>query len=85
MKDHVEALRSIIIGFANRVADKHAALSHEEFRRAFTAHEDYEAFLKKHNLTNGQVDVAFRVISEDYADRLRNHEFLEDVRGYNQE
>ena len=82
MKDHVEALRSVIIGFANRVSDKNGALTHEEFRRAFAAHEDYETFLKEHGLTNGQVDVAYRVISEDYADRLRNHEFLEDIRGY---
>lgn len=82
MKDHIEALRSVIIGFANRVSDKNSILTHEEFRRAITAHEDYEAFLKKHNLTNGQVDIAYRVISEDYADRLRNHEFLEDIRGY---
>ena len=82
MKDHVEALRSVIIGFANRVSDKNGALTHEEFRRAFAAHEDYEAFLKEHGLTNGQVDVAYRVISEDYADRLRNHGFLEDIRGY---
>lgn len=82
MKDHVEALRSIILTFANRVSDESGILTHEEFRRAFTAHEDYEAFLKEHNLTNGQVDVAFRVISEDYANRLRNHEFLEDIRGY---
>jgi hypothetical protein len=82
MKDHVEALRSIILNFANRVSDKNSVLTHEEFRRAFTAHEDYEAFIKEHGLTNGQVDVAYRVISEDYADRLRNHEFLEDIRGY---
>lgn len=82
MKDHVEALRSVILGFAARVTDKNSILTHEEFRRAFAAHEDYEAFLKEHGLTNGQVDVAYRVISEDYADRLRNHEFLEDIRGY---
>ena len=82
MKDHIEALRSVILGFANRVSDKNSVLTHEEFRRAFAAHEDYEAFLKEHDLTNGQVNVAYRVISEDYADRLRNHEFLEDIRGY---
>ena len=82
MKDHIESLRSVVIGFANRVSDKTSVLTHEEFRRAFKAHEDYEDFLEKHNLTNGQVDVAYRVISEDYADRLRNHEFLEDIRGY---
>lgn len=85
MKDHVEALRSIIIGFANRISDKNAVLTHEEFRRAITAHEEYEEFLEKHNLKNGQVDIAFRVITEDYAERLRNREFLEDIRGYHQE
>lgn len=82
MKDHVEALRSIILNFASRVSDDNSVLTHEEFRRAFTAYEDYEAFLKEHNLTNGQVDIAYRVITEDYAKRLRNHEFLEDIRGY---
>jgi len=82
MKDHIESMRSIILNFANRVSDKNADITHEEFRRAFTAHEDYEAFLKDHGLTNGQVDVAYRVISEGYAERLRNHEFLEDIRGY---
>lgn len=82
MKDHVEALRSVILGFANRVSDRNNVPTHEEFRRAFAAYEDYEAFLKENGLTNGQVDVAYRVISEDYADRLRNHEFLEDIRGY---
>lgn len=84
MKDHIEALRSIIIGFANRIADN-GQLSHEEFRRAFNAHTDYEAFLKENKLTNGQVDVAYRVITEEYAEKLRNHEFLEDIRGYRQE
>jgi len=82
MKDHIEALRSVILGFANRVSDKNNIPTHEEFRRAFAAYVDYESFLKEHDLTNGQVDVAYRVISEDYADRLRNHEFLEDIRGY---
>lgn len=82
MKDHIEALRSVIIGFANRISDKNNIPTHEEFRRVFAAHEDYEAFLQENGLTNGQVDVAFRVVSEDYADRLRNHEFLEDIRGY---
>lgn len=82
MKDHIEALRSVILGFANRVNDKNSILTHEEFRRAFAAYKDYEAFLKENGLTNGQVDVAYRVITEDYADRLRNHEFLEDIRGY---
>lgn len=84
MKDHIEALRGIIIGFANRIADN-GQLSHEEFRRAFNAHTDYEAFLKEHKLTNGQVDVAYRVITEEYAEKLRNHEFLEDIRGYHQD
>ena len=82
MKDHIEALRSVILGFANRISDKTSTPTREEFRRAFTAYEDYEKFLKENGLTNGQVDVAYRVISEDYADRLRNHEFLEDILGY---
>lgn len=85
IKDHIEALRSVIIGFANRISDHKSQLSHEEFRRVFAAHADYEDFLEKHELENGQVDIAFRVITDDYAERLRNREFLEDIMGYHRE
>ena len=85
LKDHVEALRSVIINFANRISDNNCVATHEEFRRAINAHQDYEDFLDKHNLKNGQVDIAYSVISEAYAERLRNHEFLEDIRGYQQD
>ena len=34
-------------------------------------------------MTNGEVDIAYRVIQESYKERLQDHTFLEDVRGYN--
>ena len=82
IKDHIETLRSIILNFASKVADPNYTPTHEEFRRAIAAHGDYEAFLQKHKLKNGQTDIAYRVISEAYAECLRDHRFLEDIRGY---
>lgn len=82
IKDHVEALRSVIIDFANRIADEKSSITQEEFRRVMHIHEEYEDFLKKHGLKNGQVDIAFSIITEDYARRLRNREFVEDMRDY---
>ena len=34
-------------------------------------------------MTNGEVDIAYGVIQDAYKERLRDHTFLEDVRGYN--
>lgn len=33
-------------------------------------------------MTNGEVDVAILVIQESYAQHMKEHTFLEDVRGY---
>ena len=33
-------------------------------------------------MTNGEVDIAYRIISESYETHMRNHTFIEDIRGY---
>ena len=38
--------------------------------------------IKKEGLTNGEVDVAYHIIVEAYEERLSNHSFLEDERGW---
>ena len=33
-------------------------------------------------MTNGEVDIAHQIIKESYEQRLRDHAFIEDIRGY---
>ena len=54
-----------------------------EFNRIFKTYKNYENFLEKHNMTNGEVDIAYRIIKESYEDHMKNHTFVEDIRGYN--
>ena len=79
----VQQSRDRIIDFATKASDKNAAISREEFNRIFKVHDKYERFLEDHELTNGEIDVAMRVITESYEGHMINHTFIEDVRGYN--
>ena len=79
----VQSSRDRIIDFGILVADGEKIVSREQFHRIFKVHEDYEKFLKKRGLKNGETDIAMRVINESYATHMREHTFLEDVRGYN--
>lgn len=78
----VQSSRDRIIDFASKVADVNSPVSKEEFNRILKVHEKYEDFLKEHKLTNGEVDIAYRIIKESYEEHMRNHSFIEDVRGY---
>lgn len=78
----VQNSRDRIIDFGILVADGEKIISREQFHRIFKVHEDYEEFLKKRGLKNGETDIAMRVINESYATHMREHTFLEDVRGY---
>ena len=78
----VEGTRDRIISFATKVADEDIIVSREEFNRIFKAYTKYENFLEAHDMTNGEIDIAYRIISESYENHMRNHSFLEDVRGY---
>lgn len=79
----VQSSRDRIIDFGTLVADGEKIISREQFHRIFKVHEDYEKFLRKRGLKNGETDIAMRVIKESYAAHMREHTFLEDVRGYN--
>lgn len=78
----VQNSRDRIIDFGILVADGEKIVSREQFRRIFKVHEDYEKFLKNRGLKNGETDIAMRVINESFATHMREHTFLEDVRGY---
>ncbi|MDY3929666.1 MAG: hypothetical protein SOZ34_09940 [Clostridia bacterium] len=80
----VQSSRDRIIDFANKAGDENAVVSREEFNRIFKVHKKYEDFLEEHSMTNGEVDIAYRIIKDSYERHMRNHNFVEDIRGYNE-
>lgn len=78
----VQSSRDRIIDFATKVADENVPVSREEFNRTFKVYTKYEKFLEEHDMTNGEIDIAYRIIKESYEQRMKNHSFIEDVRGY---
>lgn len=79
----IQDSRTIILSFAERIGNPDTIVSREECRRVFKVYDKYEQFLEEHEKTNGEVDIAIKVIQEGYEDRLKTHSFLEDLRGYN--
>ena len=45
-------------------------------------YDKYEAFLEEREMTKGEVDVAIIVIKESYAQHMKEHTLLKDIRGY---
>ena len=78
----IQNSRDRIIDFAAKVANENSPVSREEFNRIFKVYKKYEDFLEEHDLTNGEVDIAHRIIEESYEQHIRNHSFIEDIRGY---
>lgn len=80
----IDRKRDKIIDFASSVANANdnTLFSREQFNRIFKVYEEYEKIIKEHNRTNGEVDIAYRIITEEYENKMRNHTFLEDIRGY---
>lgn len=78
----VDNQRGAILNFANRLARDDKNVANEEFKHVMSLYQNYEDTLEKYNMSNGQVDVAYRIITEDYKKRLENREFIEDIRGY---
>lgn len=79
----IENKRGAIINFAAKVTDSSALVTHEEFRRIFKIYDEYEKIIEEYQMTNGEVDIAIRIIREAYEERLKQHSFVEDMRGYN--
>lgn len=79
----IDSKRNTIINFADLVIDENKPVTREQFHRIFKLYEEYEEIIKKNNMTNGEVDIAIRIIKESYEKHVRHHSFLEDVRGYN--
>lgn len=75
-----ESCRDRIINFASKVSNPLELVSHEEFRRIFKVYTAYEAFLEARNEPNGEVETNYTLIKEAYAERVKTHNFIEDIR-----
>lgn len=79
----LDSKRNAIIDFAaNVTADKDVPVTRERFNRMFKLYREYEDLIKKNGLTNGEIDIAYRMIVESYEEHMQNHTFIEDVRGW---
>ena len=79
---YININRNRIIDFASKIVNENVAVSREEFNRIFKVYHEYEEILEKYDKTNGEVDVAYRIITESYEKHMINHSFVENVRGY---
>lgn len=82
MSLYVESKRSSIISFASYCVCPDNPVTREQFKRVFRIYSEYEDIIRDNGLTNGEVDIAIRIIREAYENNLRHHSFVEDVRGY---
>ena len=80
---YINVNRNRIIDFASKVINENIAVSREEFNRIFKIYDEYEAILEKYGKTNGEVEISIGIIREAYEGHMRNHTFIEDLRGYN--
>lgn len=79
----IDNKRNSIISFASMVIDEKKPVTMEQFNRIFKIYEEYEGIIQANEMTNGEVDIAIRIIREAYETHMRNHTFIEDIRGYN--
>ena len=78
----IDHKRNAIIDFAAYVIDETKPVTREQFNRVFKLYKEYEEIIEANGLTNGEADIALRIISESYENHLRNHTFVENIRGY---
>lgn len=78
----IQSSRDRIIDFATKTSNESVMVSREEFNRIFKVYAKYEKYLEDHDMTNGEVDINYQIIKESYEQRLRDHAFTEDIRGY---
>ena len=80
---YINVNRNRILDFARIVADDNTLASREEFNRIYKINREYHETLAKYGKKNGEVDIAMKLIDEAYDYRMKNHSFIEDIRGYN--
>lgn len=78
----IDNKRNAIIDFASRISNPGVPITKEYFHRIFKLYKEYEDIIEENGMTNGEVDVAYRIIVESYEEHLQNHTFIEDIRGW---
>ena len=78
----IDNKRDMIISFAAKVIDENYPVTHEQFNRIFKLHAEYEQIIEDNGLTNGEIDIAHRIIMDSYEKHMKNHTFIEDIKGY---
>lgn len=76
----IESMRNEIISFASYVIDSKNPVTHEQFSKIFKTYTTYEKLLSDNNMTNGEADIAMRIIREAYEDHMREHNFIENTK-----
>lgn len=76
----IESMRNEIISFASYVVDPKNPVTHEQFNKIFKTYAVYEKLLEDNMMTNGEADIAMRIIREAYEDHMREHNFIENTR-----
>lgn len=79
----IDNKRNTIINFAQCVIDDKYLVTREQFERIFKLYKEYEDIITENGLTNGEIDIAYRIITEAYEKHMKTHSFVEDVRNYN--
>lgn len=75
LQDHkVESWRRDILDFADKLM-RGEKKSKEGFEFIIRTHDNYEKYLKKHNIDNGQVTLAYRYIVDRYQECMKNNDF----------
>lgn len=78
----IENMRDTIIDFASYTGKEENAVTREQFNRVFKLYDKYEDILKANHRTNGEVDIAIRIIQDSYKRHLTEHTFVEDMWEY---
>ena len=60
----IESMRSAILSLAQRAFDPTIPITHEEFKRVFRIHEEYQDIIEREHLKNGEVEAAMMVVNE---------------------
>lgn len=76
----IENRRNEIISFASYVIDPKSPVTHEQFNRILKTYDEYEQLLADNNMTNGEADIAIRIIHEAYEEHMKRHNFIENTK-----
>ena len=76
-EDHAQRIRNKIIEFATKVAREDYRATRDEFNYIFNIHEEYDKYIKDHNIKNDQINDCMEIIREEHKEYIKHNKFLE--------